>query len=121
MIYGTVKNGMFSNQRALFDELRKWEGKSIKVTVSKRVPKRSLPQNNYLWGVVYKTIGDFLGYTTDEVHEVMGQLYLKYYDKNNLERIKSTTELSTEEFTEYVENVRRFVSNEFDLYIPDPE
>lgn len=120
MIYGTVKKGMFSNQRALFDELRKWEGKNIKVSVSKRVPKRSLPQNNYLWGIVYKTIGDFLGYTVDEVHEVMGQMFLKYHDKNGLERIRSTTELSTEEFTEYVEHVRRFFLQEYNIYTPNP-
>ncbi len=37
-----------------------------------------------------------------------------------LEYTKSTTELSTVEFIEYMDQVQQWASEEFDVYLPDP-
>lgn len=37
--------------------------------------ERTPRQNNAMFGVAYKTLGDYLGYTAPELHEVMLELY----------------------------------------------
>ena len=120
-IHGTVTNGMFSNQRFLFEVIRKFESKPITVTVTRRKIKRTLPQNSYLWGVVYKIIADYIGDTDESVHDAMGQEFRGYRDDNGLKKVRSTTEMSTEEFTAYVERVRQWAAGYLNLNIPDPE
>lgn len=118
--HGTIKNGMFSNQAIIFQAYKKFEGKNVVVSVTKRKTKRTLPQNKYLNGVVYKIIGDFIGDDRDGVHESMGQKFRLYEDNNFLTKIESTADMSTERFTEYVEQVRRWASDFLNLNIPDP-
>jgi len=35
--------------------------------------------------------------------------------------IRSTTKLNTQEFSEYVEKIRRFMFHQMNIYIPTPE
>jgi hypothetical protein len=46
-------------------------------------------------------------------------MFLKY-EKNGHVFIKSTTKLSTVEFEDYMESIRRFASMELSLWIPEP-
>lgn len=123
MIYGQVKNGMFSNQRRLYDEFRKFEGQIVKVSVSKRKKKRTNPQNAYLWDVVYGTISEYTGYHPDELHyEVEDFLKLRTtVDDRGMNKVQKTSEMDTETFWKYVERVRQYAAQEMNLYIPDPE
>lgn len=99
----------------------------VEVTIKKPARKRTLSQNNYLWGVCYKIIGDELGYDIEEIHEIMKQRFLKRQKdvdfkgkKITLEKTLSTTKLSTTQFNQYVDKVKMFASSELGIYIPDP-
>ncbi len=88
---------------------------------------RSLPQSKYYFGVVVKIISDELGYTREEVHEICKQMFLSEIiflkTKKGVRQIrvpKSTTELKTVEFEEYLSSIRQWASMELGIYIPTP-
>jgi hypothetical protein len=89
-------------------------------TYSLTKPKktRSLNQNNYLWGIVYQTIADELGYSVSEIHEYMKARFLPHEGK--LEIPRSTTSLSTVEMEDYLSKIRIFASSELDIFIQLP-
>ena len=80
---------------------------------------RSQKQNKYMWGVVYKTISNDLGYTADEIHQLMAEKFLSYKKKGKT-FVLSTTTLNTKEMEGYLEDVRRFASMELSCFIPLP-
>jgi len=81
---------------------------------------RTSQQNRYLWWVVYKTIADFTGYDTNYIHQQLWQLFLVDYETYKNPYIKSTAELTTQEFGEYVDKII-LRSGEYGLKIPSPE
>lgn len=87
------------------------EIKAVKTT-------RSTLQNNYYWGVVIKIISDELGYTPDEVHEILRYKFL--FVQGEFPYVRSTTSLNTVEFEEYMINIRMWASLQFGCYIPLP-
>jgi len=87
-----------------------------------RPPKkmtRSDKQNRYMWGVVYKIIGDEVGYLPEEIHQLMGKQFLSYESKGEM-FVKSTTKLKTGDMEEYLANVRRFAAMELSCFVPLP-
>lgn len=95
---------------------------------------RSLQQNAYMFGVVYKYISEFTGYETskwnnelgwvvgldkDEVHSEMGKLFLSY-EKNGRQYVMSTTKLTTAQMENYLANIRQWAAQELCVYIPMP-
>jgi hypothetical protein len=102
--------------------LKRWlhtlKGK-VYVTIKKKRKTRSNLQRKYQWGCVYKIVSEHTGYTLDECHQLFGKMFLKY-EKNGHVFIKSTTKLSTVEFEDYMESIRRFASMELSLWIPEP-
>ena len=97
------------------------DGTIVNCTVRKASKIRSLPQNNYYWGVVLNYIGNQTGYEPEEVHENMKQEFLRDHEVQNfMYHIKSTTELTTEEFEDYLEHIRRWAAQFLELYIPLP-
>lgn len=112
---------------------KKWE-----IVIKPYRFKRTLAQNSYLWGVVYKIIeeeegGYFLHEGTEPIlragkisgkefiHEYFKQEYLAVGKIGDTAITRSTTDLSTAEFTEYVEKIMRFASTTLGIYIPTPE
>jgi hypothetical protein len=113
------------------------DGSNVEVTVGKPVKKRSNPQNAYLWGAVYDHISRKTGAEPDEIHAAMKAMF-NYETKivsvvqmskktGKLRTVRkhikvplSTANLSTEEFSIYVEKVRAWASSFLCLYIPDP-
>jgi hypothetical protein len=102
------------------------------ITIDKAKSKRSILQNSYYWAVV---LGAFLeGYrdtngeeiSKEEAHETL-KMELNYKTISNEEtgevvRIpKSTADINTKEFSEYVEKCRRFISEWFGVETPDPD
>ena len=85
---------------------------------------RSKNQNSYLWGVVYKELAMHLGYTIDEIHELMKHKFLSrmlHLNENEEYNIPlSTTDLSTSEFEDYLRNIREWASSELNCFIPEP-
>ena len=83
---------------------------------------RTLRQNNYLW-LIYTALGDHLGYTKDEVHELMGNEFRRepHPTLPGVYRIKSTTEFTIKEMNEYIRNIRIWAIDFLNFSIPDPE
>lgn len=77
----------------------------VRITVERKKQKRTQAQNRYLWGVVYDIFAQETGYTPEEIHQVMSSKFLR---KKNVWRggeittLRSTTELTSDEFSEYI-------------------
>lgn len=91
--------------------------------------KRSLNQNNYMWGVVYQHVENDTGMEVDEVHRFCTKKFLtvrtqivnkKTGEVLEEETIRSTTDLDTGEMETYLEQVRRFFLMELGIRIPLP-
>jgi len=87
------------------------EGKTPKVTISEKSNGRSLEANKFLWGKLYKSISQFTGYLPMEVHLLCGHLFLseqKTINKVQVPYVRSTTDLTVEEFTFYIQNIESY-------------
>lgn len=115
-MYLTIKNWKTDNQ-ALLDFFVK--AKDWKYIIKEYKEKRSDPQNKYLRWWVYKAIADHTGYDDKYIHAIMGMKFL-VDNSGKLPYVKSTTDLTTGEFAEYIENVKNFMS-EFWIIIPSAE
>ena len=120
----TIQNGKLSfyqNERELFlQNLNNFEGKWAWLTITKFTKQRSLNQNKYYWGVLIKILSDSIGYTPDEMHEALKWHFLRVHDERPLETVRSTTELTTTEFEDYLESVRRWAVTDMNIDIPLP-
>lgn len=114
----------------LLTDPRAWErllaalnGEEIICTLSKRRRKRTIPQNDWYWAAIVPAFAEHWGYEKREhekAHESLKFEFLRVRDQNGRERVRSTTELTTKEFSDYCEECRRFAATEYDMYIPDP-
>lgn len=95
--------------------------------------KRTLPQNDYYWGVICEMVRDGLrdaGYegvrTPEDAHEVLKYLFLKQqvYNKNTGELLAeipgSTAALNTYDFSQYIERVIQWAAEYLSIVIPYP-
>jgi len=96
------------NRDKMAEFLESLEGE-VDITISE-VTSRTHFQNNYYWKVVVKVFGDELGYTREEMHEVL---------KNEF-NIESTSKLDRDEFRDYLDKIIRWASIHFQILIPDP-
>jgi hypothetical protein len=121
-IQGKVKENDFipDYPKNYQNALRVFNGLDVVITISKPTKERSNPQNNYLWGVPYKLIADYTGNTTEDVHHEMGNMFLSEKTTSPIPKIKTTTKLTTTEFSEYVENIIKWAAEFLGLYIPLP-
>jgi hypothetical protein len=109
------------------------------VRIEPEEKKRTLRQNKYLWGVVYKTIVDndpgfFCCDAVDSlrktarlsaaevVHEFCKARFLPSADLPGLQITvaPSTAKLPRKEFQDYVESIRRWAADELQVFVPDP-
>lgn len=96
-----------------------------KIEIKKDKNKRSYSQNRYYHGIVVKLIAEDTGHFPDEMHEILKTMFLQYdaiIEKTGVVvRIaKSTTELNTAEFEEYLEKCRIFALTDLGIRIPLP-
>ncbi len=119
--HGVAKDGrpVLDASRGFERLCRALEGKRITVTLSPYRKPRSLPQNSYYWGVVLATFAEHLGYLPDELHRAMAGKFLVKNPGEKIEVTKSTTELSTVEFNEYIEKIMQLAAED-GCVIPDP-
>ena len=131
-IRSNVEKGILKrNRNLLIDAINSFEGQNVVVTIEKAKKKRSNPQNAFWHGVVVKIMQNCLkdaGHlmTLEQTHDLLKLRFLKetiLVNENSgeyVERVKSTTELSTTEFMELISNVQRFAIEYFNTEIPDP-
>jgi len=119
---------------ALFRFLEQYKEQPIPkcgLEVIVRAPRRSNPQNRYLWGVVYKTLSDGLSeqygafISPDYVHRLCKKYFMP---KIEVPGVGQTVEMSTTELTrggnedsfqDYILKIQEFAAKK-GLYIPDP-
>ena len=91
------------------------QGKLPQVTIKEKADsKRSLEANKFLWGRLYKSISNFTGYLPMEVHLLCGHLFLSEQKTINgiqVPYVRSTTDLTVEEFTSYIQSIEVYFSN----------
>jgi hypothetical protein len=94
-----------------------------KGTVKTKKP-RSLSQNKYYWGVVVLILSTEIGEDKDTMHEVLKMKFLSEKiimpDMTVTPIGRSTSELSTVNFEEFVKTVQMWASSEMNIYIPKP-
>jgi len=120
IFYGTVKNGVLKLFRKDIYEmyLGTLENKDITLELKKRSRKRTNKANRYYWAIL-TLIGKDLGYYPEEIHNSFKALFLTDRTKK-IPIVKSTTRLSTEEFTEYIERISQKMA-EIGIIIQTPE
>jgi hypothetical protein len=69
---------------------------------------------------VFKLIADATGYSLDEAKDAMRWLFLREEHDILPPTVRSTTELDTQEFEEFMAACRRWASEFLGLYIPEP-
>jgi hypothetical protein len=130
---GKIKDGKMTiiNRKSFDDYINSLPDKDVLITIEKKIKKRSNHQNAYYYGVVLKIVRQglidqgFDNFRNDEsVHELLKYRFLKVDESNPdglfVERIKSTTELSTSQFMDYIAEIQRWASEFLNVYIPEP-
>jgi hypothetical protein len=126
-----ANGGLRVINRGLFDEaMSRLAGCDVVIEVSKKIHKRSNSLNAYYWSGVIPLIRAALvdlGHvlTKEEVHQFLKMRFIKTEICNGDgevigERTKSSTELTTTEFLEYLEQIKQFSAEILGVYIPDP-
>lgn len=107
----------------LYNVLKGLKGKNV-IQIKKWRKKRSVNQNAYLWGVVYRYVGEEIGLTASEAHQIMSDYYLGYVktlpNGTVVKFVRSTTDLDTMEFEAYLDQIRTFMLEQFSCLIPLP-
>jgi len=132
-LYGHIdEKGAFHlhNQQRFREWASKNPGREVACRFERKRSRRSDPQNRYYWGVVIKEIGmrlRDLGHEWLEDEDVHDMMKLKFNherivseDGEVLELPKSTASLTTTQFIEYTEAVKRWAADFLEIYIPDP-
>ena len=68
---------------------------------------------------MYKLMGEYIGFTKDEVHDAMRLMFLLDKDRK-MPTLLSTTSLSTVQMEEYLEQIRKWAIENLDCFIPLP-
>lgn len=125
MAVAPIFKGKVTNKLLVLDNperyrthLRSLEGKAVDIIVRPYRKTRSNNQNRFYWGVVIALLSEHTGYTPDETHDALRLKFLQRHD-GPLPTVRSTTELNTIEFEEYLTQVRQ-LGAEMEVYIPSP-
>jgi len=110
------------NQKIFDEYLTKFKPTDkVEMIVKRFKNTRTLKQNAYLWGVVYKVISEYSGETCDDLHLHFKMKFLKEHGKSGkLSICKSTTKLDTKGMTDYIDQIIRW-AGDFGLEIPTPD
>lgn len=122
VFYGVVDAGRLKldNPNAYLVHISSLNGKKVELVLRKRKSKRSLNQNAYYWSVVVEILGKYFGYEPEEMHEALKFQFLRITNDKGLVSVMSTSKLSTDKFSQYVNRVVRWAAQEYGVYIPDP-
>jgi hypothetical protein len=126
-----INGNLKRNRNLILNALETFEGQEVILTIQKAKKRRSNPQNSFYHGVVIPIMQQCLkdaGYlmTNESVHDMLKLRFLKESILVNeesgeyIERIKSTTELTTTQFAEYILDIQKFAVEYFNVQIPDP-
>lgn len=124
-----VFTGTVSGRKLVLDKthefgkhLESLHGAPVEVIVQKRRKKRSDSQNRYYWGVLIPELCNYFGYEKEEMHEALKwELLRKPAHSHTMpDTVRSTHDLTTKEFEDYLETIRRWASINHQLVLPLP-
>jgi hypothetical protein len=120
IFYVTGNDQPFKNMLAYFSEN---PFTMFKVEIKEHKKQRSNNQNALYWSWL-TIIGKDLGYTSEELHEalkakILGVIERKTVFGNIVNEPRSTTSLTTKEFTEYLNSVETFAMG-LGIRLPQP-
>ncbi len=84
--------------------------KPWRLTLSEYKWNRSVDQNSRYWKLL-RTLSDFMGYDVDELDTLMKYKFLSEettIGKENVLKIKSTSQLNTKEMAQYQDNIQNW-------------
>ena len=117
-------DGIEAMQRRRY--LRSLAGKRVGVVVRERRSQRSTNQNAWLWGIALPLLAEELGYDEHE-HEtlhyaLLGECFGHVYDPRSGQTVlaKTSSQLNTKEFADYMEWLVRWAATEHNCRIPLP-
>ncbi len=116
---GTITKGQLRAGADYHKWLSTLDGQAVEIVVRKKRKQRSIQENRYYRGVVVPFFAEFTGYDNEEAHLALRQRFLSTTDDHGFMRIRSTTELSTIEFEEYMTKCRK-LGDELGFYVPAP-
>ena len=131
-IRSEVKNGTLTrNVNLIKDAIQTFEGKQIIIKIEKAKKKRSTQQNRFYYGVIIPIVQNCLkeaGHvmTNESTHNLIKLKFLKetlFVNETTgevIERIKSTTELSTSQFMDLLAEINNFTFDYFGVSLPSP-
>jgi hypothetical protein len=131
-IISEVKNGTLTrNTNLIKDAIQTFEGKQIVIKIEKAKKKRSTQQNRFYYGVIIPIVQNCLkeaGHimTNESTHDLIKLKFLKetlFVNEETgevIERIKSTTELSTSQFMDLLAEINNFTFEYFGVSLPSP-
>lgn len=113
-----------ADKSAVCDYINKLQAdKQYSVSIRKETSKRTLPQNR-LYRLWLACIAAETGNDADLLHEFFKRKFLGVYSRiiygDEIETTPTTTALNTEEFTNYLDKIQVFASNE-GIILPNPE
>lgn len=92
--------------------------------VKENRPVRSLSANGYYWKVL-EIIGIHTGHDREFLHEEMKRKFnsepVEFPKSGMVLKAKSTKDLDTKEFGAYVNRVKNWAREEWDIIIPEPQ
>lgn len=105
------------------------EGVEYTIYLMDKKKNRTLSANRYYFGVVLKTISDFMGndnldITIDDLHEALKGKFNSKVVLINGEAYdigESTKKLSQDDFIKYIEEIREWSLDTLNCYIPTPQ
>jgi hypothetical protein len=97
------------------------------VTIKRHRKKRTLSQLRLMWkwvDTVAEKVSEQTGYTAAEVHELFKAMFIVPKRIEIAGRIcerRSTTDLTVEQMSRYMDSIYQFALTELGLYLPTPE
>ena len=121
--FGKIKNLEidFLDEEKLLEDLLKFDGKDIIFSISEHKDYRTNSQNK-LWWTYMQIMGEELGYTKNEMHDLAK---LKFLQRERIEGgkkiiyLKSTTALTKKEFRDLIESVIIWAASTFSINLPN--
>ena len=125
--HGTVRDGALKlkDRRAFDDSVGKLPDGAYVLSLEDEKEYRSSRANRFYWSMVVKGMSDHLGYTPDEVHELLKYKHHRRTVTNPqtgemIEVGMSTASMTKESFAEYVDACIRWAA-ELGIYINTQE
>lgn len=113
-------NLLYENPKAYKKILRSLPG-LIEVVFRKIRSPRTNQMNKYYWVLMNILAVKTQDRNKDEWHEDLKSKFLVEDPDSPLPRVRSTTDLSIQEFSEYLQNIKRLVAEYYQIVLPEPQ